>query len=109
VIESTISGNTTAAVSEGEYFVVGGGGLYVQLNKSASLTVDNTVVHDNHATSGNGGGILANAFEDETNPFNPRAITFTRSTISENRADDRGGGLFLLNRQGTAIRLALAA
>jgi predicted outer membrane repeat protein len=87
VIESTISGNTTAAVSEGEYFVVVGGGLYVQLNKSASLTVDNTVVHDNHATSGNGGGILATAlYVSEPDP-NQRAITITRSTISENTAN----------------------
>jgi hypothetical protein len=103
VTASTVSENSTAAASGFIDFAGGGGGLFVELHESASVTVDQSVVHDNQATNGNGGGILAKAFPDETNPFTPRAITISRSTISENTARDRAGGLFLFNREGTEV------
>jgi CSLREA domain-containing protein len=98
--DSTISGNTTAAQSSGSYDEGGGGGLSVKLRESASLAVDNTLVTDNHASSGSGGGILAKAYY-APNPY--QAITITRSTISDNTAGDRGGGLFLFNQEGTEV------
>jgi hypothetical protein len=104
VTDSLISGNSAAAPSGSSYFASGGGGLYVKLLESASLTVDNTVVHDNHATSGSGGGILAKAFLNSQNPDpSPQAVTITRSTISENTADDQGGGLFVFSQEGTEV------
>lgn len=102
VTESTISGNTTAATSGNIDDPGGGGGLYVQLRDSAALTVEKTTVSGNQATFGDGGGILAKAYDSAPYP-DPRAITITRSTISENKAGSRGGGLFLFNREGTEV------
>lgn len=105
--ESTISGNTAAGFSLYSFPGGGGGGMYAELRDSASLSVDRTLIDGNTAINGDGGGITAKAFHNFSNPYpTPRAITITRSTISNNQANVRGGGLFALNFAGTETLLS---
>ena len=105
IADSKISGNTTAASSDGSGAYGaggGGGGVYARLNEGGSLSIAGAEVSGNSATYGNGGGILAKAFYDNGNPFpTPRAITISRSLIADNTANDRGGGIYTFNREGT--------
>jgi len=90
VVRSTISGNTAPS----------GGGLYLGL--ASTLLMNESTIHDNNATDGNGGGIAA--VNDDGIGFDPRA-TIRYSTISANTAVRLGsaafgGGLYLRRTTG---------
>lgn len=90
-----LTGNTAAV----------GGGIYAYLNDDSMLDVENnSIVAGNTATLGDGGGIFAEAF---ANPIHVNlaptssAVQIMRSTISNNKAGARGGGMYVVNHAGT--------
>jgi hypothetical protein len=93
VEESTINDNTSAQT---------GGGISVRLAESASFSIADCEISGNTASNGDGGGVYAESHVDIDNPLpTPRAITISRSLISENTASNRGGGVYAFTHSGT--------
>lgn len=78
-----------------------GGGIYQSRNvDGSSLTVADTDINSNTATSGAGGGIYAGV----------RALTLTKSTVSNNSATGNGGGVwFEINDDAARNAMSLIA
>jgi hypothetical protein len=88
IARSTISGNVSPL----------GGGLYERASGSgsASATITDSTISDNHATGpgARGGGIFAGG----------KYLTIERSTVSGNTSVGVGGGLVSYSKYGTTIR-----
>jgi hypothetical protein len=74
-----------------------GGGLFVlNFHGTETLVRDSRFTY-NHATSGNGGGIYTYVFDQSSGAKIPR-FTITGSTVDNNDANQKGGGIFVCGK-----------
>jgi CSLREA domain-containing protein len=86
----TLSGCTLSDNTSGNGRLSAGGGISLN-NANATLTIINSTIHNNATgNNGDGGGIFCNG-----------ALVLTNSTLSDNTASAKGGGLFTLTSSAT--------
>ncbi|MBY6204052.1 IPTL-CTERM sorting domain-containing protein [Halomonas denitrificans] len=99
---STITGNTAGAFGGVYYGGTGfGGGISIDRgNYGGTLTISNTTIASNSATTGGGLSLYADALSSQSDGAAVLGtLTISNSTVQDNTARRAGGGLFLYGEE----------